>query len=97
MLKIGRCYSKYANWPTAYHLDGVFFDDVIATSSHESYYSTITANVKTHSIFKTVTLNPGAVPNSGYYAFADLIVSAETYYSDFSCVSFLPSSLFSLT
>jgi len=74
----------YANWPSAYHVDGIFFDDVEATTTYESYYSTLYTNVKSHSGLKYVTLNPGIVPNSAFYAYADLIVTAETYYSEFS-------------
>ncbi|KAF8307802.1 hypothetical protein DL93DRAFT_1981206 [Clavulina sp. PMI_390] len=84
--------STYANWPSSYHMDGIFFDDVEATSALQSYYSTITANAKTHSVLKYVTLNPGTTPLSSYYSFADFIMSAETYYSGFSVSSLTISS-----
>ncbi|KAF8307804.1 hypothetical protein DL93DRAFT_2101066 [Clavulina sp. PMI_390] len=84
--------STYANWPTSYHMDGIFFDDVDATSKLQSYYSTITANVKTHSVLKYVTLNPGTTPLASYYTFADYIMSVETEYSDFKLSSLSISS-----
>ncbi|KAF8307803.1 hypothetical protein DL93DRAFT_2142993 [Clavulina sp. PMI_390] len=84
--------TTYANWPSSYHMDGIFFDDVEANSSWQSYYTTITANVKTHSGFKYVALNPGTTPLASYYTFADYIMSVETAYSSFKASSLSISS-----
>jgi len=77
--------SAYASWDASYRPSGIFFDETLATteavSIYESYASAVHSSLGSSAF---VTFNPGVVPVDDFYAFSDLIVSAEVFYSDFS-------------
>ncbi|OBZ76981.1 Spherulin-4 [Grifola frondosa] len=76
----------YAGWASSYQPDGIFFDEVSGATADFSTYSTYTSYAK--QLFDSgggfTTLNPGISPSDlDYFTIADLIVTAEQYYSDF--------------
>ncbi|KAF8609934.1 hypothetical protein BDV93DRAFT_517160 [Ceratobasidium sp. AG-I] len=75
----------YAQWNSAYHVDGIFFDEVLGSSDAQSRYSGYSSYTKQQFPGGFVTLNPGtsAIPDA-YFSFADQIVTVERYFSDFS-------------
>ncbi|EIW61478.1 uncharacterized protein TRAVEDRAFT_18178 [Trametes versicolor FP-101664 SS1] len=78
--------NTYAGWKAAYKPDGIFFDEVSGDSVDLSTYTTFASRAR--SLFKSgkgfVSLNPGAAPSSTkYYGIADLLLTAENFYSDF--------------
>ncbi|CEL51605.1 Spherulin-4 OS=Physarum polycephalum PE=2 SV=1 [Rhizoctonia solani AG-1 IB] len=75
----------YAQWNSAYKLDGIFFDEVLAQSSARTLYSGYTSYAKSKIPNAFVSLNPGTKPDdTNFYNFADQILSAEKYFSEFS-------------
>ncbi|KAH7341094.1 Spherulation-specific family 4 [Rhizoctonia solani] len=75
----------YAQWNSAYKLDGIFYDEVLAESSARSRYSGYTSYAKSKIPNAFVSLNPGTKPTDNeFYKFADQIMSVEAYYKDFS-------------
>ncbi|KAL9053915.1 MAG: hypothetical protein Q9162_004488 [Coniocarpon cinnabarinum] len=86
--------SSYAAWPTSAQPSGIFFDEVTADtdSAATSYMSSAAAAA--HSAFpsSTVVFNPGAVEDSTYFDYADLIVGYEDFWSKYD-PSNTPSTL----
>jgi len=79
--------ATYANWPTSYRPDGIFFDEVTADATHASTYNTYITNVHTHtwnSGSGYTILNPGAPVTDAYFNQADLVVTIEKLYSNFA-------------
>ncbi|KAG8732808.1 hypothetical protein FRC11_010826 [Ceratobasidium sp. 423] len=75
----------YAQWGSAYKLDGIFYDEVLAESSARSIYSGYTSYAKSKIPNAFVSLNPGTKPgDTAFYNFADQILSVENYFNNFS-------------
>ncbi|CUA68110.1 Spherulin-4 [Rhizoctonia solani] len=75
----------YAQWGSAYKLDGIFYDEVLAQSSARSIYSGYTSYAKSKIANAFVSLNPGTKPEDNtFYTFADQILSVENYFNNFS-------------
>ncbi|EUC61653.1 spherulin 4, related protein [Rhizoctonia solani AG-3 Rhs1AP] len=75
----------YAGWSSAYKLDGIFYDEVLAESSARSVYSGYTSYAKSKIPNAFVSLNPGIKPTDNqFYTFADQILSLEKYFNEFS-------------
>ncbi|KAG8712370.1 hypothetical protein FRC09_019946 [Ceratobasidium sp. 395] len=83
----------YANWASAYRLNGIFFDEVAYQSSLQSLYSGYSSYTKSQIPGAFVTLNPGtSAIASGYFSFADQIVTVEKYFNQFSPSDYTISS-----
>ncbi|KAF8885164.1 Spherulation-specific family 4 [Infundibulicybe gibba] len=82
----------YSGWPSAYRPDGIFFDEVSQDVNLLPTYQAYASRV--HQDFGTgfITLNPGTTPDASYYSIADLIISFEGFYDDFSASSLVISS-----
>ncbi|KAJ7085209.1 Spherulation-specific family 4 [Mycena belliarum] len=78
--------ATYAQWSAAYRPSGIFFDETEATPAFEALYRSYAAAVHSSTLGSSafVAFNPGVVPDAAFYGFADLIVSAEDFYQDFS-------------
>ncbi|KAF8066774.1 Spherulation-specific family 4 [Lyophyllum atratum] len=76
----------YKGWTAAYRPEGIFFDEAATAASFLTNYQTFSARVKTDfGSTGYVVLNPGTVPAStGYFSIADIVVTFEGFYSDFS-------------
>ncbi|KAJ1309549.1 hypothetical protein OPQ81_006322 [Rhizoctonia solani] len=75
----------YAQWNSAYKLDGIFYDEVLAQSSARSLYSAYSSYAKSKIPNAFVSFNPGTKPeDNSFYGFADQILSLEKYYYEFS-------------
>jgi len=78
--------NTYAGWGTGYRPDGIFLDETSTTSgtlaTYQGYASTIRS--KTWHSASQVYLNPGTAAPSGLYTIADLVLSVETYYLEYS-------------
>jgi len=72
----------YVGWSSTYSVQGIFFDQVSNANSYLSTYTSYSTYARRS--FNFVILNPGTAIPSGYYSIADLILSAENYYSSFS-------------
>ncbi|CAK5276516.1 unnamed protein product [Mycena citricolor] len=76
----------YKGWASAYAMQGIFYDEASQAAGDEPFYQSIVTHAKNAGLSFTV-LNPGAVPDSGYFAFADVICTAEAFYKGFSVSS----------
>ncbi|KAI0751510.1 Spherulation-specific family 4 [Daedaleopsis nitida] len=75
--------NTYAAWASAYRPSGIFFDQVSATVATYATYQNFTNRAR--SSFRYVTLNPGSAPTDDrFYSIADLLLTAENYYTAFS-------------
>ncbi|KAG6911032.1 hypothetical protein DXG01_005448 [Tephrocybe rancida] len=75
----------YSNWASAYRPEGIFFDEVATSARFLTNYQTFATRVHTDFGSSFVVLNPGAAPaTTAYYTIADLIVSFEGFYDDFT-------------
>ncbi|OCH90716.1 hypothetical protein OBBRIDRAFT_730185 [Obba rivulosa] len=83
--------STYADWESAYSVDGIFFDDVSGASSDLSTYETWTAFAKesfgggdgfVNALYLRTGLRHLIV--SSYFGIADFIVTLENAFDDFS-------------
>ncbi|GLB41046.1 putative spherulation-specific family 4 [Lyophyllum shimeji] len=83
----------YNGWSAAYRPDGIFFDEAATDPSFLSNYQSFTTTVRNEfGPNSYIVLNPGAVPDTGYFSIAHLVVSFEGFYSDFSASSIPISS-----
>lgn len=78
----------YAGWGSAYRPTGIFYDEVLATSDAQSLYSAYTSYAKAQISNAFVSLNPGTSAAAGFYTFADQILTAEKYFSEFSSTTY---------
>ncbi|KAI0356486.1 hypothetical protein OH77DRAFT_205955 [Trametes cingulata] len=79
--------NTYAGWNKTYRPDGIFFDEVSGQSADFATYQGFVSHAR--SLFtgssSFMTLNPGANPeDTAYYTIADLVLSAEDIFSQFS-------------
>ncbi|KAK7695536.1 hypothetical protein QCA50_000172 [Cerrena zonata] len=76
--------NTYASWGSSYIPDGIFFDQ--ADSSNVALYTQYTtlARQKFKGGTGVTVLNPGTTPTPGFYNIADLVVTAENFFSEFS-------------
>ncbi|KAG7088120.1 hypothetical protein E1B28_012145 [Marasmius oreades] len=78
--------TTYAGWSASYRPHGIFFDESPVTAgANLTYMQALVGHAR--SLFGTsspVILNPGRATDPGYYSFANLILSAENFYSAFS-------------
>ncbi|KAI0637951.1 Spherulation-specific family 4 [Trametes polyzona] len=77
----------YAGWGEAYRPDGIFFDQVSGTSGDFATYQGFVSHARP--LFGGgdgfISLNPGtAVQDTAYYGIADLLLTAENFFNDFS-------------
>ncbi|KAI0347343.1 hypothetical protein BDW22DRAFT_518571 [Trametopsis cervina] len=77
---------QYANWGSAWRPQGIFFDEVEPSADLLPTYTAWANNARAAFSGGHVVLNPGATVGSqtGYFNIADLIITAENLYSDFS-------------
>jgi hypothetical protein len=68
---------------TMYGVSSIFFDEVSNTSAGLSYYQTL-GNYVHKTAGAIVELNPGTTIDEGYMAFADIIVTYEDSYTNYS-------------
>ncbi len=78
--------AHYNSW---YHVNGLFFDEMAATTGYEGYYSTINAYAKSLGMTYTVG-NPGTTLPSSYMGILNNLVIYED--SGLTATSSLPSS-----
>jgi Spherulation-specific family 4 len=71
---------RYAEW---YETDGVFLDEAAAAPSQLGHYRALAAHARAAGD-RLVVLNPGTVPERGYFDFADVIVTFEGPYERYS-------------
>ncbi|TBU57701.1 Spherulation-specific family 4 [Dichomitus squalens] len=81
--------NTYAGWDAAYRVDGIFFDQVSGTAADFSTYQSFVSHArKTFDFVRamaTIALNPGtAVSDTAYYNLADILLTAENFFDDFS-------------
>ncbi|KAF8885165.1 Spherulation-specific family 4 [Infundibulicybe gibba] len=82
----------YSQWAASYRPDGIFFDEGATAANLLPTYQAFSARV--HQDFGTsfIILNPGTTPTSNYFAIADIIVTFEGFYNDFSSSSLVIGS-----
>jgi spherulation-specific family 4 protein len=71
---------RYAEW---YGTDGIFLDEAAAAPSQLARYRALARHIRTAS-GAMVVLNPGTVPDRGYFDVADVIVTFEGPYTNYS-------------
>lgn len=71
---------RYASW---YATDGVFFDEAAAAASQLPYYRALSEHARAGGQ-RLVVLNPGMVPDRGYFDVADVIVTFEGPYERYA-------------
>ncbi|THU76854.1 hypothetical protein K435DRAFT_878655 [Dendrothele bispora CBS 962.96] len=79
----------YSNWGASYRPNGIFFDEVNATTDHVQLYSSYAERVRQDfGSDSVVVLNPGIpVTVDDYFEIADLIITAENFYDEFDVSS----------
>ncbi|RPD66774.1 hypothetical protein L226DRAFT_453493 [Lentinus tigrinus ALCF2SS1-7] len=76
--------NTYGGWATTYRPDGIFFDEVSGLAADFATYQMFTSHARSLR-FSFLALNPGAAPeDTAYYNLADLLLTAENFYDDFS-------------
>jgi hypothetical protein len=70
---------RYARW---YGVDGAFFDEAAHDPGYVSRYQAFAAHARGVGA-KTVALNPGVVPDRGYFSIADVVVTFEGTYVEY--------------
>jgi len=79
--------TAYANWGIAYRPDGIFFDQIANNASDLQLYTNVANFARGQTWARTssyITFNPGGDAPASFYALADLVVSFENFYDDFS-------------
>jgi hypothetical protein len=71
---------RYAKW---YGVDGIFLDEVSHTAAELPYYEALSRHVRS-SRGRFVVINPGVVPDPGYFDVADVVVTYEGTYTDYA-------------
>jgi hypothetical protein len=84
----------YMGWTSTYRPQGIFFDQAATAAASLANYQTFSARVKTDlGSTAYVVLNPGTAPvSTGYFSIANLVVTFEGNYADFSTASIPISS-----
>ncbi|EJF62840.1 Spherulation-specific family 4 [Dichomitus squalens] len=73
----------YAEWNSPYGVQGIFFDEVSGATADFATYQNYTGEAQKS--FDFIALNPGAAPeDTDYYSLADILLTAEDFYADFS-------------
>ncbi|KAH9894416.1 Spherulation-specific family 4 [Cubamyces lactineus] len=77
----------YAGWHATYRPDGIFFDQVSGQSGDLATYRSFTSRARP--MFGDgngfIALNPGTAPgDDDYYSIADILLTAENFFDDFS-------------
>jgi len=82
--KVLKDIETYHQWSSAWRPDGIFFDEAATGAAKLHIYRTYVSRV--HHVFGTsfVVLNPGTTPDASYFSIADLIVTFEDFYNNFS-------------
>ncbi|CAL1701483.1 unnamed protein product [Somion occarium] len=83
--------NTYAGWASAYRPDGIFFDQASSSAGDVSLYSQYTSLAAQSfggGAGVTTVLNHGTTPAAAFYNIADLLVTAENFFTLFN-----PSSL----
>ncbi|CAE6414253.1 unnamed protein product [Rhizoctonia solani] len=76
--------TTYSQWGATYKLNGIFFDEVSASSGNQALYSEYSSFAKGKINGATIILNPGVATPAAYYAFSDQIITREDNYNSFS-------------
>ncbi|KAL0952873.1 hypothetical protein HGRIS_007092 [Hohenbuehelia grisea] len=86
--------TTYAGWKASYRPRGIFFDEAAAPASAVAQYTGFVNTVRSSfGANSFVTLNPGTAPPTGFFSTgANLIVTFENFYSQFSDSSLVISS-----
>jgi spherulation-specific family 4 protein len=71
---------RYAKW---YGVDGIFLDEVSHSAADLPYYAALSRHVRS-TRGRFVVLNPGVVPDAGYFNIADVVVTYEGTYADYA-------------
>ncbi len=70
---------RYEEW---YGTDGIFLDEASAGATQLAHYRALAAHVRAAGK-RLVVLNPGTVPDRGYFDVADVVVTFEGPYASF--------------
>ncbi|KAF9461381.1 Spherulation-specific family 4-domain-containing protein [Collybia nuda] len=73
----------YAGWDSSYRPTGIFFDGVASEASLFSQYRTHATYARGKG-FNFIGLDPGEMPDSGYFGIADLVNVYESSYASFN-------------
>lgn len=80
---------EYANWENDVSMDGIFFDECTYLPTDLPSYTQYSKHVKSLTWHREnqageVIMNPGCVPDTGYYAISDTVVILENTYLETS-------------
>ncbi|KAF9461386.1 Spherulation-specific family 4-domain-containing protein [Collybia nuda] len=75
--------NTYANWNSSYRPTGIFFDGARADGNSVSQYETYATYARGKG-FTFIALDPGEIPDPGYFGFTDLINTYESSFSGFN-------------
>lgn len=70
---------RYRDW---YETDGVFLDEAAGDAGHVPYYRALADHARGDGE-RTVVLNPGVVPDRGYFDVADVVVTFEGTFAQY--------------
>jgi phage tail-like protein len=71
------CETDINNWYTYYGIRSIFFDECATSSSFLSYYQSLASYVHSGDGSATVMVNPGAIPDEGYFSIGINIIQVE--------------------
>ena len=71
---------RYESW---YGTDGIFLDEAASGADRIPYYRGLAAHVRAAGK-RLVVLNPGVVPDRGYFGVADVVVTFEGAYASYA-------------
>jgi Spherulation-specific family 4 len=96
---LGYVHTSYGNRPIAdaeaevttykgwYAVDGIFVDEVATSSASLTYYQNLATFIRS-APGRLVELNPGTVPDPGYFSVGDSIVVFEGNYASYQSATF---------
>jgi hypothetical protein len=71
---------RYLSW---YAVDGIFFDEASSDQTTLPYYTALARHVR-GGAGRLVVVNPGVVPARGYFDIADVVVTFEGTYAEYT-------------
>ena len=71
---------RYRDW---YGTDGIFLDEAAHDAAHVGYYRALADHARAGAE-RTVVLNPGVVPDRGYFDVADVVVTFEGAFAQYA-------------
>jgi hypothetical protein len=69
-------------WASWYAVDGIFLDEASHDAAQLPYYTAISRHIRASG--RLVVVNPGVVPAPEYFGIADVVVTFEGSYADYS-------------